>query len=161
MITEMACNGCREILPLTDFGPSARQWPRHAQCHACNRAAVQKRRHGLTAEQRVDVAATQGGCRICGHAEPGGKGWVIDHDRSCCPKDRSCSKCRRGVVCQWCNSVLGYAFDRTEILRAAADYLDAPRTCDWHKPIACANGICDSLIHDTDGRNGRTNGEGG
>lgn len=152
----MRCNGCGQIKPINEFGPSAPMWPNHARCRACNRRDVQIRRHGLDKEQRDLVAATQGGCRICGTTEPGGKGWVIDHDRACCPGDRSCQKCRRGVVCLWCNNVLGYAFDRPEILRAAAAYLEADRTCDWHMPIACAPRICpDTATTGTYGRDGQ------
>ena len=85
---------------------------------------MQRRRHGLTAAEKAAVADRQGGCLICRRTEPGAKGWVVDHDRSCCSSDKSCEKCRRGVVCQWCNSMLGYAFDSPETLRAAATYIE-------------------------------------
>ena len=55
-----------------------------------------------------------------------------------CDKDQR----RRGVVCHYCNALLGNAFDRPQILEAAIAYLNATRSCDWHKPLACAPRIC-------------------
>lgn len=140
------CSRCKLDQPREMFGPSADQWPSHRTCAPCSRRQSQRRRHGLTQAERAEIAKHQGGCAICGHAEPGGKGWVVDHDRSCCPGDTSCPKCRRGVVCQWCNSVLGYAFDRVETLRRAIAYIEAHESgsnpCSWHMPVACAPGIC-------------------
>lgn len=139
----MICAGCKQDLPASEFAPSAPMWPGRAHhCRPCDRRRGQIRRHGLDADQRAQIVEAQGGCRICGHAEPSSKGWVVDHDHACCEGEKSCPSCRRGVVCQWCNTLLANAFDRPQILRAAADYLDAPRTCDWHMPIACSPTIC-------------------
>lgn len=152
----MMCSNCTVDQPRDQFGPSAEQWSRHRMCRTCNRLRSQRKRHGLTQDERAQIAAAQGGCAICGHPEPSTKGWVVDHDRSCCDKDASCPKCRRGVICQWCNSVIGYAFDRVETLRRAIAYLEAPRTCSWHMPIACAPSICDADMHGRNGRDGLT-----
>jgi len=99
-------------------------------CRQCEADRLQIRKHGLTRAQKAAIAEAQGGCAICHHPQPGGKGWVVDHDHACCPGERSCPKCRRGVLCQWCNNVLGYAFDRPQILRAAADYLESGKRLD-------------------------------
>jgi len=140
----ITCYKCGETKPLSEFVPSAPLWPeRNHWCRPCDRARVRLVRHGMTVEQRNEIAIAQGGCRICGHPEPSAKGWVVDHDHECCPGGKSCPKCRRGIICQWCNTVLGNAFDRPEILRAAAAYLEADRTCDWHMPLACDPRICD------------------
>lgn len=152
----MLCSRCDIDMPDDQFGPSAVMWPTRRVCRPCGRQLSQRKRHGVTRDDRDEIATAQGGCAICGHAEPGAKGWVVDHDHACCDGDSSCPKCRRGVLCQWCNSMLGYAFDRVETLRAAIAYLDAPRTCAWHVPIACAPGICDALIHGENGENGLT-----
>lgn len=149
------CASCHEVKPLTEFGPAAPMWRGLARCRPCNRRDRSVRKHGLDAEQKQMIADAQGGCRICGHDDPGPRGWALDHDRSCCPQDKSCPKCRRGVLCAWCNWVLGHAFDRPQILRAAADYLDAPRTCDWHKPIPCAPRLCPDRRMPEDGRDGQ------
>jgi hypothetical protein len=154
------CSRCKIDQPRELFGPSAELWPDRRQCKPCERHLRDQRpRHGLTQDQRADIAARQGGCAICGHAEPGGKGWVVDHDRlGCCNRDKSCPKCRRGVICQWCNSVLGYAFDRTETLQAAIEYLarHASRTCEWHMPVACAPDLCGREDRDADATDART-----
>jgi hypothetical protein len=83
------------------------------------------RKHGLTTLDKEQIATEQGGCAICERPNPGRKGWVVDHDRTCCPTDKSCPKCRRGILCQWCNSALGYAHDNPTILRRMADYLES------------------------------------
>lgn len=77
----------------------------------------------------------QGGkCRICGQPEKSvnsktGKAYplAVDHDRSCCPGDRSCGKCLRGLVCRNHNVMLGMANDDPAILRAAIEYLERHR----------------------------------
>ena len=85
---------------------------------------AQIRRHGLTAVDKAEIATAQLGCAICGRTEPGRKGWVVDHDRSCCAGDQSCLDCRRAILCQWCNNALGYAFDSPMTLRRMADYIE-------------------------------------
>jgi hypothetical protein len=66
-------------------------------------------------------AKQKGRCQICG--KPAGKGtWGRlhqDHSTACCPYEyategsqrkrkmlRSCGKCRRGLLCNWCNTSL-------------------------------------------------------
>lgn len=98
----------------------------------------------MTVQQKQQIADHQGGCAICGHHDPGTRGWVVDHDHMCCDSEKSCPKCRRGVLCGYCNQMLGSAFDRVQTLTAAVAYLEkhAVGTCDWHMPLACATGLC-------------------
>lgn len=147
----MMCSQCKTDQDRGQFGPSAENWVNRRMCKACENKRSQVKRHGLSKADREAVAAHQGGCRICGHAEPGSKGWIVDHDHACCDSELSCTKCRRGVICSWCNLMLGYAFDRVHILEAAIRYLNAPRTCDWHMPVACDSRLCDSKMHVRDG----------
>jgi hypothetical protein len=65
-------------------------------------------------------------CLICKQPETKHHSLIlmIDHDRSCCPKDGSCGRCRRGLLCSNCNTALGLLGDDPSLLRAAADYLD-------------------------------------
>jgi hypothetical protein len=66
----------------------------------------------------------QGGqCPICGTSEPKGKGWVVDHDHSCCATWNTCGNCVRGIICANCNSMLGFGRDSADVLQAAANYL--------------------------------------
>jgi hypothetical protein len=148
----MICHRCGIDKPASEFGRTTKGWTN--PCRECERDRAQIRKHGLTAAQKNLIAERQGGCAICGHPEPSERGWHVDHDHACCDGETSCPGCRRGIVCAWCNQLLRLAFDRPHILLSAAEYLrsHAIGTCDWHKPIACAPGICDPQMQNTDGR---------
>lgn len=123
---KLCLNGCFTFLPLDQFGRHPRSPDGLAsRCKSCERDRLQIRKHGITARQKAEIADAQGGCAVCHRPEPGRKGWVVDHDHSCCPHETSCVNCRRGVVCQWCNAMLGYAFDNPAILRAGADFIES------------------------------------
>lgn len=120
------CLWCFQVLPLSAFGLNPRgTHGRQARCRSCECNRLQIRRHGLTRAQKEEIARAQGGCAICGRDDPGAKGWAVDHDRQCCPGELSCIQCRRGVLCSWCNSALGYARDNPAVLRRMADYLES------------------------------------
>jgi len=76
-------------------------------------------RYKLTKEQHQELVSK--GCGICGTHEGT---LVIDHDHSCCPTERCCGKCVRGVLCKNCNLVLGRSKDSQEILQRAINYLN-------------------------------------
>lgn len=137
------CPICHVEHPLTEF-PKKPTGPFSWMCKACERNRASLRKHGITNQQKQQIADHHGGCQICGHEDPGSRGWNVDHDRSCCEGETSCPKCRRGILCGWCNKMLAYAFDRQQILCAAIDYLERHATgmCDWHMPLACADGLC-------------------
>jgi hypothetical protein len=118
------CTGCHETLPYSAFAPNKSRGGYQPRCHRCASDQRRRDRHGLTLDEKIQLAADQGGCATCGREEPGTKGWCVDHDRSCCPGDRSCPDCRRGVLCQWCNTAMGYAHDNPDVLRRMADYLE-------------------------------------
>jgi len=83
-----------------------------------------KTAHKITLEKFNEILAEQGNvCKICKKTNNEERGFVIDHDHNCCPKDKSCDKCRRGILCQSCNKTLGFAKDNPEILQNAIDYL--------------------------------------
>jgi hypothetical protein len=123
--TKCCINGCFKVLPVSEFGPHARSRDGLSPlCRICDLRRTQLAKHGLTGDDKAAIAEDQDGCAICGRADPGGKGWVVDHDHSCCAGDRSCAGCRRGVLCQWCNNALGYAYDNPTVLRRMADFLE-------------------------------------
>lgn len=139
----MICTTCEVDRPLDEFPkkpPSQYKW----MCRSCERNRASIRKHGITIQDKERIAQHQCGCAICGHTLPGGRGWVVDHDHECCDGEKSCPRCRRGILCTYCNALLGNAFDRVEILKAAIQYLEsyAPGICDWHRPVACAPRIC-------------------
>ena len=49
----------------------------------------------------------------------------IDHDHKCCPKLKSCDKCRRGLLCEGCNIGLGMLQENPEILSNAIKYVNS------------------------------------
>jgi hypothetical protein len=97
------------------------------------------RNHDMSPEEWAALWDAQAGrCYMCGELmEPrNGRGsavkgsWlaaVIDHDHGCCPADRSCAACRRGLAHNKCNRLAGLAADDPAFLRRIADGLDAAR----------------------------------
>lgn len=123
---KLCLNGCFTVKPVSEFARHRGNPDGYSvRCKPCENDRLLQSRHGISWAQRDAIVAGQGGCRICRRATPNAKGWVIDHDRSCCPGDRSCGSCRRGVLCAWCNTALGYAGDDPARLRAMADYLES------------------------------------
>jgi hypothetical protein len=90
------------------------------------RAGYVKRTYGLSADAYARLLADQGGvCAICGQAPE--KEWHVDHDHSCCPAEKSCGACVRGLLCKRCNQGLGHFDDDPERLISAAEYLTKRR----------------------------------
>lgn len=48
---------------------------------------------------------------------------AVDHDRRCCPGDKSCGSCLRDLLCQACNRGIGLLADDPQVVEAAAAYL--------------------------------------
>jgi hypothetical protein len=92
------------------------------------RAYGLKSKHGpFIVEDRAAMMEQQNGCcYLCG--DPLVEGDVhIDHDHRCCPDDRTCHLCRRGLACGRCNVAIGMARDDPDRLRRLADNLEAAR----------------------------------
>lgn len=133
------CSKCREIKPLTDFYKDARLSDgRRSDCKVCVRIRTQipenkllqrnrslKYFHQMTLEEFNSKLESQGGkCAICQSVDPGGiQTFHVDHDHTCCPPQRSCSKCRRGLLCSGCNSGIGGLRDDPNLVAAALEYL--------------------------------------
>ena len=78
------------------------------------------KKYGITVEQYDALLAAQGGhCALCPATEPGAgrKRWNIDHDHV--------TGKVRGLLCHFCNLLLGHAHDDPELLERAAVYLRA------------------------------------
>lgn len=128
------CNRCGEFKPLDDFYPHQRKdqhkISRSAQCKSC--VCAQKRieqpdrrlkRYGLTAgEYNARITEQNGKCAGCGLLQQAHE-WHVDHDHACCPGERTCGKCVRGLLCRDCNLALGFARDDIARLLGLADYL--------------------------------------
>jgi hypothetical protein len=92
-------------------------------------AQVRDRRYGLAAGQFDAMLVAQGGrCSIClsefaaGLLTP-----HVDHDHTCCPGQKSCGKCVRGLLCSPCNSAIGLLGDEPERVLRAGAYLERAR----------------------------------
>ena len=86
-----------------------------------------RRAHGLTPEDLPKLFKAQGGlCYLCEKPlSTDMKNVHIEHDHRCCPTGKSCTRCRRGLACNKCNSVAGLASDDPALLRRIADNLEA------------------------------------
>lgn len=92
-----------------------------------NKARI-KRLFGLSDMQYREILNTQnGGCAICGGQNSNGRRLAVDHDHSCCPTERSCGQCIRGLLCENCNHGLGKFKDDAEILASALSISENPR----------------------------------
>ena len=111
------CANCEEYKDPSQF--------KSGYCVDCLPAVARARslfyKYKLTVEQYDAMLANQGGaCAICLEDRP----LNVDHDHSCCPGERSCGKCVRGLLCRRCNyTILGAAKDDPELLRRASDYV--------------------------------------
>ncbi len=92
---------------------------------------MRERIYSLPPSWFAQKMAEQGGvCEISGQPETSvskrtGRAYplAIDHDRSCCPGDRSCGKCLRGLIRRNLNVALGMFGDDPDLLEAAAAYI--------------------------------------
>jgi hypothetical protein len=77
--------------------------------------------YGITHKEYQDLVIQQENtCAICKNFC---EVLVVDHDHSCCPGPKSCSKCIRGLLCRTCNLGLGYFKDNNKYLENALKYL--------------------------------------
>ena len=85
-----------------------------------------KYHYNITIERYQAMLDACGGLCFCGKAFGIGHrdGPHVDHDHKCCPGQRSCGNCVRGLVCAQCNRGIGTFKDDPIRLRAAADYLE-------------------------------------
>ncbi len=76
--------------------------------------------YGIRPDQFAAFLADQNdGCAICRTADPGIKGWIVDHCHE--------SGHVRALLCSCCNRALGLLNDDPAVLRAAARYLEGHR----------------------------------
>lgn len=86
-----------------------------------NRRNRLKRHYGLSAEQHAGMVEAQGGlCWLCGKP-PAGTWKVLNVDH-----DHATGRIRR-LLCYPCNVAIGYFQDSPELMRKAADYVEAHR----------------------------------
>lgn len=103
------CPGCSQRKHRDDYNRNkARASGYHDICRDCQRAEKLMYRFKLTPETYEAILALQGGgCALCGSQKSrNGTSLTVDHDHACCPGERSCGKCVRGILCANCNANL-------------------------------------------------------
>jgi hypothetical protein len=77
----------------------------------------QLKKYGLTPERRADIRRAQRGvCAICGTD--------LNTVKECTDHIHG-TVIVRGILCDGCNKMIGFAKENPEILRAGANYLEA------------------------------------
>lgn len=80
----------------------------------------------ITLSQRDSIWENQKRkCPVC-HKDLDYKDIVVDHDHKCCPGERSCGKCIRGLLHNRCNRGLGIFYDSIQQMEMAIIYLKLP-----------------------------------
>lgn len=84
-----------------------------------------KYRFGISVERYEAMVKNQGGkCAGCGNPPKPNKVLYIDHDHACCSGEKSCGECIRQLLCQQCNTALGWINDDKKILESMIQYLE-------------------------------------
>lgn len=112
------------------------KWPYIcAGCLEPIRHVVTRLKTHNVSHERARKLTVDPGCEICGRdmlewARPIRRGsksmepmLTVDHDHACCPGDRSCGRCVRGLICQRCNAALGMLHDDLAAAQGLAEYL--------------------------------------
>lgn len=131
------CKSCKIDKPLVDFpsykSPKGRVGKRY-KCRECFNAGVMEWfNNNPDAKHRVYVlrnyniswedyqSLMSSGCAVCGSFDR----LCVDHDHSCCPSTaKSCGKCIRGALCNYCNLSEGFMKGNVENIRKLADYVE-------------------------------------
>lgn len=86
-------------------------------------------RYCLTNKEWQGIFDQQNGaCYLCEDSfdvENDRKSIHVDHDHACCPGERSCGSCIRGLACRRCNKGIGRFLDDPARMRRVADALEA------------------------------------
>jgi hypothetical protein len=86
----------------------------------CRMHAAACSRYSISPDRMVELFE-RGECNNPGCHES--ENLHIDHDHACCPGNKSCGQCVRGVLCQGCNTALGALRESPEVIVGLIDYL--------------------------------------
>lgn len=116
------CHTCQTWKTWNNFRPDPRR-PRGMgpNCIECGRWRRIRLVYGIARADWESIQASQGGsCGLCGET----RDLTVDHDHSCCGVNRGCRECIRGLLCDFCNRVLGRIEQKPELAGRFADYLN-------------------------------------
>jgi len=107
----------------------SRKWGAANAAYRRAQAAVYRHGPDIAAATAAMWAKQGGKCYLCGiYLVPdAGSYLVLDHDHRCCPEQKSCPYCRRGLACDKCNALIGMADDDPDLLRQIADALEVAK----------------------------------
>jgi hypothetical protein len=95
-----------------------------ARCKGCRRASIITRTYNISLDDYDSLWDAQNGrCAAC-LSLGADRSLCVDHDHSCCPSDKSCGNCVRGLLCTRCNALLGSAQDEVNVLKGCLAYLE-------------------------------------
>lgn len=126
------CRECRKVAAKKHYKNYApKQAAKSKEVYDADPLSINLGRMKMTKEEYYEMLNRQNGlCAICGEEETvldshgNIRRLAVDHDHTCCyKKGDTCGKCNRGLLCNRCNMMLGYAHDSIERLRSAIAYL--------------------------------------
>lgn len=128
-----ACAWCGDLSPRS---VAKAKWP-----YVCERCltpishVVQRLKFHNVSHERAQKLAADPGCEVCGRNmlewgrsnDPNKRSLTpllsVDHDHGCCPGERSCGRCIRGLICLRCNGALGLIGDSLIAASGMVQYL--------------------------------------
>lgn len=116
------CSSCSHWLHVAAFG-SHRSRPDglRGACKECTRKSSTLDKYSMTQGDWSALLESQGGvCAICQNIS---SNLVVDHDHNCCPGERTCGECTRGLLCGPCNSAIGLMREDPDIIQRAVTYV--------------------------------------
>lgn len=114
------CRRCEKYLDRTHFWGNKETYCRECKKYVGINSNLKKK--NLTIEAYSELEKSQNGvCKICGNKDY--KRLSVDHDHSCCPGEKTCGNCTRGLLCSRCNKALGAVEDSVELLQKMIAYL--------------------------------------
>ena len=125
------CRTCNEIYPLDNFNKNNQSRDGlMAVCRPCYNKKIRKKynpfkkksmrlkhTYGITREEYESKLQEQGeGCAICSIPTSGGNGsFYVDHNHT--------TGQVRGLLCHWCNFMIGQSKENINTLQSGIDYL--------------------------------------
>ena len=112
---EQSCDACRKAWNDHTTAKRNRNPARYAEQRMITK-------YGISRQVYETLLGLQDGrCAVCCREA---ERYVVDHDHACCPDQKTCGKCIRGLLCDNCNQGLGQFQDNIKRLRAAIAYLE-------------------------------------
>lgn len=126
------CSKCQILKPADNFSRSLgaidglQSWCKECLSELIKREGrwgSRKRKYNLDKQSFWDLFNSQGGqCAGCNNPVEESR-MEVDHDHRCCPGDKTCGECVRGLLCHSCNVALAMIKDDPNRALALAAYL--------------------------------------